>query len=159
MSEFLCEPNELCNNNEILFKGLTSVWLAFTGILIPSTYDTILPKLQGSAEAAAKSCTGNNNNTCGVRWYTNSWDGLSGLEEQMIATSIFSANLITSKKEVPVTSRTGGNSTSNPASGTGSNDGQGQGIPTITTGDRAGAGILTVAFVTGWIGMMIWMFL
>lgn len=156
MSETLCEPNEVCNNNEILFKGVTSVWLAFASVLVPSAYDKILPKLQGSAEAAAQACTGNNNNTCGVRWYTRNWDGWSGLEEQMIATAIFSANLITTKKSTPVTSNTGGNSSSNPASGTG-DQADDRGPAPITTGDQAGAGILTAVFVAGWIGMLVWL--
>lgn len=160
MSETLCEPNEVCNNNEIIFKGITSAWIAFTSVLVPSTYDTILPKLQGSAEAAAKSCSGNNNNTCGVRWYTRSWDGWSGLEEQMIATALFSSNLITTKKTTPVTSSTGGNSSSNPASGTNDHTAP-QDIRTraITTADKAGAGILTALFVPAWVGFMIWLVL
>lgn len=157
MSETLCEPNEACNDNEILFKGMTAAWLAFVSVLVPSTYDTIIPKLQGSAEAAAKSCTGNNNNTCGVRWYTGSWDGWSGLEEQMIATAIFSSNLITTKKTSPVTSSTGGNSSSNPNSGTDDHSSQDTGTRPITTGDKAGAGILTALFATGWIGLVVWL--
>lgn len=160
MSETLCEPNEECNNNEIIFKGVTAAWIAFTSVLVPSTYDSILPKLQGSAEAAAKACSGNNNNTCGVRWYTGSWDGWSGLEEQMIATALFSSNLITTKKTSPVTSTTGGNSSSNPASGTNDHTGS-QDISTraITTADKAGAGILTALFVPAWVGFMIWLVL
>lgn len=156
MSE-ICEPNEVCNNNEILFKGLTSAWLAFASVLVPSTSSQILPKLQSSAEAAAEACTGNSNNTCGVRWYTRTWDGWSGLEEQMSALSVFSSNLITTKDSTPVTSTTGGNSTSNPASGTNDKNAQGQTSPAVTTGDRAGAGVLTAVFALGWLGMMIWL--
>lgn len=155
MSETLCEPSEACNDNEILFKGMTAMWMAFVSVLVPSTYDTILPKLQGSAEAAAKSCTGNGNNTCGVRWYTGSWDGWSGLEEQMIATAVISSTLISDKKDVPVTSSTGGNSSSDPTSGMG-DSGQ-DGPRAITTADKAGAGILTVLFSVGWVGLLAWL--
>lgn len=154
MSETLCEPDEACNNNEILFKGLTAMWMAFTSVLVPSTYDTIVPKLQTSAEAAAKSCSGNSNNTCGVRWYTNSWDGWNGLEEQLIATAIISSTLITDKKEGPVTASTGGNSSSDPSSGTGDQD---TGPRAITTADKAGAGIVTAGFAFSWVGLMAWL--
>lgn len=154
MSETLCEPTEACNNNEILFKGMTAMWMAFVSVLVPSTSDTILPKLQSSAQAAAKSCTGNGNNTCGVRWYTGSWDGWSGLEEQLIATAVFASTLIT-EKDTPVTSTTGGNSSSDPSSGTGDQDDHGP--RAITTADQAGAGIVTVVFTLSWVGLLAWL--
>lgn len=158
MSEILCEPKEICDNNQILFKGLTAMWMAFVSLIVPSTYDTILPKLQSSAEAAAKSCSGNGNDTCGVRWHTNTWDGWSGLEEQMIATAIFSSTLITDKKDGdgPVTASTGGSSSSDPSSGTGDQD-QGNGPRAITTADKAGAGIVTVVFAFCWVGLLAWL--
>ncbi|KAJ5469234.1 Mannan endo-1-6-alpha-mannosidase DCW1 [Penicillium diatomitis] len=154
--EVTCEPSEQCNNNEVLFKGLVSTWLSFTALLVPSTYDKILPKLQTSAVAAAKSCTGHNNNTCGVRWYQSQYDGWIGMEEQISATDLFVANMIrfTGNSTGPVTATTGGNSTSNPTAG--ENDTSTASIPVsaITTGDRAGAGILTVLFTAGWFGLM-----
>lgn len=154
--EVTCEPREICNDNEILFKGLVSSWLSFTALLVPSTYNTILPKLQTSATAAALSCTGNNNNTCGVRWYQSKWDGWTGMEEEISATNIFVANLIPFINRAPVTSITGGNSTSNPTAGLGGpNPGQEQ-LAQITTGDRAGAGIVTALFVIGWISLIGW---
>jgi mannan endo-1,6-alpha-mannosidase len=153
--EVTCEPSEVCNNNEILFKGLVSSWLSFTALLVPSTFDTIVPKLQTSAQAAAKSCTGHNNNTCGVRWYKSEYDGWIGMEEQISATDIFVANLISFNKSAPVTSTTGGNSTSNPTAG--DNDtSTSTTSKEVTTGDRAGAGILTVVFVVGWVGLLGW---
>lgn len=153
--EVTCEPSEVCNNNEILFKGLVSSWLSFTAILVPSTFSTILPKLQTSAEAAAKSCTGHNNNTCGVRWYKSEYDGWIGMEEQISATDVFVANLINFNRSGPVTSTTGGNSTSNLNAG--ENDTTSSTTQSsITTADQAGAGILTVIFVVGWVGLMSW---
>lgn len=153
--EVTCEPSEVCNNNEILFKGLVSSWLSFTAILVPSTFSTILPKLQASAEAAAKSCTGHNNNTCGVRWYQSEYDGWIGMEEQISATDVFVANLINFNRSGPVTSTTGGNSTSNLNAGENDTT-SGTTQSTITTADQAGAGILTVIFVVGWVGLMSW---
>ncbi|KAL2847138.1 glycosyl hydrolase family 76-domain-containing protein [Aspergillus pseudodeflectus] len=154
----ICEPNEACNNNEILFRGLVSGWLGFTALLVPSTYDTILTKLQGSAEAAAKSCSGMSNNTCGVRWYESKWDGWVGMEEQIIATDVISSVLIMQDNvSAPVTSTTGGNSSSDPSAGTADkSEGAGE-LPTITTGDRAGAIVLTIAVAGGWLALMGWM--
>ncbi|OJJ50372.1 hypothetical protein ASPZODRAFT_128988 [Penicilliopsis zonata CBS 506.65] len=158
MSEILCEPTEVCNDNEIIFKGLLSTWLAFTSLVVPSTYDEIWPKLQGSAQGAAATCIGNSNNTCGVRWYGDVWDGWSGLEEQMSTTSIFSVNMIPfmNTSAAPVTSTTGGNSTSDPSAGTTDKDSDTETTTAITTGDKAGAGILTTVFVGMWIGMIAW---
>jgi mannan endo-1,6-alpha-mannosidase len=157
MSEVACEPIETCNLNEILFKGLVTSWLAFTALLVPSTYDRILPKLQGSAVAAAASCTGNGNNVCGVRWYDKKWDGWSGMEEQISAADVLTVNLITTKHKGPVTSTTGGNSTSDPSAG--SQDKSGQNTPPSKIGiaDKAGASIMTIAFAVGWVGLMAFM--
>lgn len=82
-----------------------------------------------------------------------------GMEEEISATDIFTANLIYFNKAGPVTSTTGGNSTSNPTAGEDDSDSENARTVTITTGDRAGAGILTVSFVAGWVGLMAFMLL
>ncbi|KAL2825841.1 glycoside hydrolase [Aspergillus cavernicola] len=158
MAETLCEPKELCNYNEILFKGIVTTWMVFVALVVPETYDQIFPKIQTSAQAAALSCSGSNNNTCGVRWYQSTWDGWTGMEEQIIATDVLSSVLVSEKRTAPLTSTTGGNSTSNPNAGLGDSSGD-SGTKTITTGDRAGAAILTVVFVVLWGGMVGWMVL
>ncbi|KAJ5771429.1 uncharacterized protein N7511_003480 [Penicillium nucicola] len=154
IEDFNCEPSETCNDNEILFKGLTSSWLALTAVLVPSTFDTVLAKLQTSGAAAAASCTGHNNGTCGVRWYKSEYDGWLGMEEEISATNVFLANMINFNTQAPVTSTTGGNSTSNPTAGEDDSDATSGKQTVITTGDRAGAGILTAVFIAGWIGLM-----
>lgn len=159
IEDYYCEPAETCNNNEILFKGLTSSWLALTALLVPSTFDSILAKLQTSGQAAAASCTGHNNGTCGVQWYKSTWDGWMGMEEQISATKVFIANLINFNKTAPVTSTTGGNSTSNPTAGEDDTDGSNQMRTTTTNADKAGAGIVTAVFLAGWIGLMTFMML
>lgn len=158
IEDYYCEPAETCNNNEILFKGLTSTWLSMTAVLVPSTFDSIIAKLQTSAQAAAASCTGHSNGTCGVRWYKSVWDGWMGMEEQISVTKVFTANLVNFNKTAPVTSTTGGNSTSNPTAGESDTTASTQ-TTTITTADKAGAGIVTAVFVTGWIGLMAFMIL
>ncbi|KAL4934901.1 hypothetical protein BDV06DRAFT_234931 [Aspergillus oleicola] len=156
-SESLCEPSGLCNNNEKLFKGIVSTWLTFVSLIVPDTYDLIFPKLQGSAQAAALSCSGAGNNTCGVRWYTQEWDGTIGMEQQISATNILASVLVSEKRNPPLTSKTGGNSTSNPNAGDNSNARDNNEPREITTADRVGAGILTALFIGLWGGIMAWM--
>ena len=158
MSEILCEPLEVCNDNEIIFKGLVSSWLAFTSILIPSTYDSIKPKLQGSAQAAAQSCAGMGNNTCGVRWYQKKWDGWNGLEEQLSVTNVlFSVLAHPDDSKGPVTSDTGGSSKGDPGAGQSDPNSNKLTLKKITAGDKAGASILTVLFAGMWLGLLGWM--
>ncbi|KAJ5594488.1 glycosyl hydrolase family 76 protein [Penicillium hispanicum] len=96
MSEVTCESQDLCNRNEELFKGLFAQDLSFVTLLAPHTASDILPRLQDSAIGAAKQCSGGTNNTlCGLHWYKDTWDGTSSREEQLIATSLFTANLVT----------------------------------------------------------------
>jgi mannan endo-1,6-alpha-mannosidase len=82
-----------------------------------------------------------------------------GMEEEISATNIFTANLVTFNKTGPVTSTTGGNSTSNPTAGESDTNGESTKTTAITTGDKAGAGILTAVFVVGWAGLMGYMIL
>ncbi|KAL2834885.1 mannan endo-1,6-alpha-mannosidase [Aspergillus cavernicola] len=152
----MCEPVSLCNFNEILFKGIVSAWLAFVAVVVPETYDLIFPKLQTSAQAAALSCSGAGNNTCGITWYTREWDKSIGMEQQIIATDILSSVLVSEKRNNPPhTSKSRGNGTSN----LNLNNGNNGKLREITTGDRAGAWILTILFVGLWGGMITWMIL
>lgn len=116
--EVSCERINNCNFNEILFKGVTSTWLAFTAMLVPETASQIMPLLEKSAVAAGKSCSGKGSNVCGIKWYTNQYDGTSGMEQQISASDVILASMAQfSGVKGPVTSKTGGNSTSNPNAG------------------------------------------
>lgn len=128
-------------------------------MLVPETADQIKPKLQASAQAAAQGCTGNNNQTCGIKWYTDKWDGTTGMEQEISATNVFLANLVPfGGIDGPVTSNTGGDSKSDPNAGSGSGgDSDKNKTKPITNGDKAGAGILTTIFVVGWAGSMVWL--
>ncbi|CAK43770.1 uncharacterized protein An01g06500 [Aspergillus niger] len=163
MSEISCEPNMMCDRNQDCFKGFLSSWLTFTTTIAPYTADQILPKIQQSALAAAKQCSGGDSGTqCGRRWYQAQWDGETSLESDMSALSVFSSNMITHRQsqggqsQGPLTSDTGGTSQSNPNAGTGPKDAPNK-LPDITTGDRAGASILTVLFVGSWAGAITWL--
>ncbi|KAJ5639748.1 mannan endo-1-6-alpha-mannosidase [Penicillium longicatenatum] len=112
MSEYECEPRELCNNNEILFKGIFMRDLALVSTVAPYTMNDILPRLQGSASAAAEACTGESNNTCGMRWYVKEYDGEKGMEQQLSAASVFAANLVAFGKNNLATQSASANATS-----------------------------------------------
>jgi mannan endo-1,6-alpha-mannosidase len=94
MSETTCEPEDTCNSSEDIYKGLLASDLLFVSIVAPYTAENITLRLRGSAVAAAKSCTGGQNNTlCGQRWYNSKWNGTATMEDQMSAVNIFTATL------------------------------------------------------------------
>ena len=129
------------------FKGYLHRWLAQTTQLAPHTHDTIMPVLRNSTAGAVKSCAGGaNGRQCGYRWTTGGCDGVLGAGQQMSVLAALSSLLVDQTYQVfpppPVTNMTGGNSTGDPNAG-----GNGEiliPLTPITTGDRAGAGILTV---------------
>src|ERR1700754_4992743 len=105
MSEVACESVQSCNRNHLCFKGFLSSWFAFTAIMAPYTAPQILPRLRASAQGAALQCSGTpaadsgvsssqDGVSCGRRWYQTTWDGFTGMEEQMSAASVFSSNLV-----------------------------------------------------------------
>lgn len=145
MVEYACEPADTCNTDQRSFKAYLSRWLAVTTQLAPFTTAQIMPWIQGSAEDAARICTGDPNNpTCGRRWYVTTNDGTKDVGNQMTAMSIVQSNLI-STVQAPLGVNTGGNSTGNPDAG------EGDGAPSlpsiytmaITKGDVGGAWFLT----------------
>jgi mannan endo-1,6-alpha-mannosidase len=161
MFEIACEPRANCNVDQLSFKAYLARWMAGTAKVAPQHYDAIMKRLRGSAIAAAKQCTGGAKGiTCGTRWYENGWDGTYGVGQQMNALEIFQSNL-EDQVAGPLSNSTGGTSKGNPNAGTGPDSASGGGgggggragsTDPITTGDRAGAGILTalvVVFVLG----------
>ena len=165
MAEVACEfpAKQTCNYDQPSFKTYLGRWMALATQMAPFTASYVMPRIQGSAQAAAQQCTGTyagSTNTCGRRWYQNVWDGANGVGEQMSALSIIQSNLIT-KVAPPVTANSGGTSKSNPAAGTGSDTGNtapSNEIATrvIGTSDRAGAGILTALTLVLIFGMTWW---
>jgi len=160
MTEMECEPKSNCDNDQSSFKAYLARWMAVTSLIAPFTAEQITPKLQTSALGAAGQCDGGaNGRMCGRQWYTTTWDGSSGVGQQMSALSVIGANLI-SPGMAPVTKDTGGTSKSNPTAGSTSpnnpNGGLGGVADTVTTKDRAGAGILTVLVIFGVIGGSVW---
>jgi hypothetical protein len=156
MTEYACEPppQANCNPDQRSFKAYLSRWLAVAAQLAPWSQEQILPWLSGSATAASKACTLNNNGLgCGRVWYNYNDDGLRDVGNQMSSLSVVQSNLILSAR--PLADIGSGDSTSDPGAGSG------KGPPTpseiltrkMTTGDKAGAWILTavalLAFIAG----------
>ncbi|KAI2466744.1 glycoside hydrolase family 76 protein [Annulohypoxylon bovei var. microspora] len=162
MIEIACEPVNLCDTDELSFKAYLSRWMAATTKWAPWTFDRIKTLLQNSAIAAAKQCTGGDNNRmCGLKWANNSgaWDGTTGVGQQMAALEVVLANMI-QQAEAPVTNGTGGTSVGNPSAG-GSDDGRvdptGRLYGPVTTASKAAAIICTVVVLCGLVGGVVFM--
>jgi len=157
MFEVACEPNGKCNVDQRSFKAYLSRWMAATTKLAPWTTEIIMPLLQNSAQAAAKSCNPGDGDSivCGLQWTTGSFDGSTGVGEQMAAMEVFQSSLI-SKVEGPLTNATGGTSVGDPNAGSQSGQSPLQ-LEAVTTGDKAGAGILTTIILAGILGGSWWM--
>ena len=160
MYERACETVNTCMVDQRSFKGYLARWMAATTQIAPFTYDQIMPKLKASAQAAAKACTGGEQGTtCGLKWTDQQWDHTKDFGQQMAALEVIQANLIT-RVAAPVTGDNGGTSKGNPNAGGSAPEPKPKALSyTITTADRAGAGILTVMMMVtigGSCGWMIW---
>ena len=159
MTEQACERPNNCNTDNFSFKAYLSRWLAATTKLAPFTFDTIMPLLRSSAQAAVAQCTGGASNTmCGMRWTDNGkWDGSMGVGQQMGVLEVVQANLV-EQSAGPVTNSTGGTSRGDPSAGTGgTNPAKPLNESRIKGSDRAGAGILTTLVLVGLVGGVWWM--
>ena len=155
MTEVFCEPHGTCNVDERSFKSYLTRWMAITAKLVPHTYDIIMPKLRASAQAAALQCNGPDN-ACGLKWTDGAtFDGSTGVGEQMAALEVFQSLLI-DKVEGPADNSTG-ISKGDPSAGSG---GDPELVPgDITTADRVGAGFVTTILLVGILsaaGFLIW---
>lgn len=153
MYEVACEPSGNCNLDQQSFKAYLARWMAATTKVAPWTHDTILPLIRTSATAAAKICTGGGveGATCGSKWWEGTYDGSKGVGQQMSALEAIQSTLI-DQVAGPVGNNSGGTSKStDPNVGLG---GSTSNLPTssITTADRAGAGILSALVLVGILG-------
>jgi mannan endo-1,6-alpha-mannosidase len=166
MEEQACEnvgAAGTCNTDQLSFKAYFTAWLAQTTVLAPFTFTTIAPLLAASAKGAAAACSGGNQGTtCGFKWTTSSYDGTTGVGQQMSALGAINAALIQvpqAKAVVPVTNSTGGTSIGNAAAGV-SAPGMGLAMDLsapVETKDKVAAGFLTLAVVGGVIGGSVFM--
>lgn len=154
--EIACEEHNTCTTDMLSFKGYVARWMSVMTQIAPYTATQILPILKTSAEAAVKQCTGQSNQrTCGFKWSTGTYDGTIGAGQQMNVLAAVSSLLI-SEAKVPVTNTTGGISKGDPNAGSHSDSLLVQETP-ITTGDKAGAGILTFLVLASASGIFGWM--
>ena len=144
MIEVACENNGKCDVDQRSFKAYLSRWMGYTAIVAPWTRTKLDPLMKASAQAAAKQCNaGANQTSCGLRWVDNGKnDGSFGVGEQMAALEIVQ-NLLYPTVSGPATQKAGGISVSKPDAGA---DAPNTPITfnSITTGDKAGASILTL---------------
>jgi mannan endo-1,6-alpha-mannosidase len=159
--EMACETLNppTCNTDMLSFKAYLSRWMAAATQMAPFIYPKVMAALKKSAAAAALQCSGGQNGRmCGLMWTKGAtWDGSSGVGQQMAALEVIISTQISQVKG-PVTNSTGGTSLGNSNAGAGST-GTAAGLtesPT-TTGDRAGAGILTALMLVSMIGGCGWM--
>ncbi|GAB7355251.1 hypothetical protein MBLNU459_g5799t2 [Dothideomycetes sp. NU459] len=166
MVEVTCEPIGNCDVDQPSFKAYLSRWLAVAAQLVPQYYERIFTRLRASAKGAAGQCSGGaDGRTCGRRWNSTTWDGTSGVGEQMSALGVVQAMLIDATDLAPpVGSSTGGTSQGDPSAGTGTSSGGGSksGDPAVntrkmTTKDKAGAGFLTALFLIITLGGGAWL--
>lgn len=157
MFEVACEQKGTCNVDQRSFKAYLSRWMGYTMLVAPWSRQMLLPRLQASAQAAAKQCNaGPDQNQCGLRWTNNGVnDGSFGVGEQMSALEVMQ-NLLLDDVPGPVTEKVGGISKSDPSAGS---EAQTQPVAfnPITTGDKAGAGFLTLIVLVAIIAGAWWM--
>jgi mannan endo-1,6-alpha-mannosidase len=160
--EVNCETHQgACSPDMLSFKGYVHRWLAVVTQIAPHTQEKLRPILRTSAEAAARQCTGGESGrACGFYWSGGEFvdvavDKTSGAGEAMNVLAAVSSLLI-DEADPPATNTTGGISQGNPNAGGAGNNGQ-EPLKPITTGDRAGAAILTILILGGAISMFVWM--
>lgn len=146
----VCEQRG-CDTDQLTFKAFLSRWMAMTTQMAPFTAKDIIPALQTSATAAMKQCSGTFfPNNCGLRWQMNgTWDGSNGPGQQMAALEILLSTII-KEQSAPLTSSTGGTSTSDPTADINKTTGASSldtAVTPATYGDKVGAWFLTVILV------------
>jgi mannan endo-1,6-alpha-mannosidase len=161
--EIACEPNKGgCTADMLSFKGYVHRWMAVVTQVAPFTQPIILPLLKQSTQAAVNQCTGGETGRkCGFYWTSGEFvdpgvDHTTGAGEQMNVLAAVSSLLI-DQTEPPTTNSTGGTSKGDYSAGGSPIAGNDKELRPITTGDRAGAGILTFVVLSAGLGLFGWM--
>lgn len=145
-----------CTTDMLSFKGYVHRWMATTTQLAPFTYDQITSVLKTSTAAAIRQCTGGTTGRqCGFGWWSGTFDGSVGAGQQMNVLGAVSS-LLVDRVVAPVTNSTGGTSVGNNNAGASSDNFRGSTAPP-TTGDKAGASILTIIILATAAGTFGWM--
>ena len=153
MKEVACEDIDTCDEDQRSFKAYLARWMGATMALAPHTDETLRPRLEASAKAAAEQCSGPDNK-CGLRWTRHEdHDGSHGLGEQLAAMEVFQVNLI---PETGFVNNETGTSKGNPSAGSGPSESFTP-LSDISTGDKVGAGFVTTAVLLGILGAAWWL--
>ena len=150
-----------CNNDQKSFRSYTMMWLADTMKVASFMEPQISPALKTSTMAAAEQCSGGSDGvTCGMSWGKPQWDGSKGIGEQMSALQAFNAEMAKFKAGPIKNYQDGGTSKgdADAASNSGSDPNTEANKP-VTTGDKAGASILTLIVVGATVGGSVWLIL
>lgn len=157
MKEVSCEDYNTCTTDMKSFKGYVHRWYSTITQIAPKTAPRILPVLKKSTEAAVKQCTGGElGRECGFKWASGKFDNDVGAGQQMNVLGAVSSLLIGESKG-PVSAGTGGTSKGDTSAGSDSKDNFEKHHRPITTGDRAGAGVITFVLLSAACGMFGWM--
>lgn len=156
-----CEASRTCNIDQRTFKGYLIRWIHATSTVVPSLRKRALEIIRPSAAGAARACTGQPgdgwrgiaNTACGAEWTSGTFDQFWGVGEQMNAMSAV-MYLLADESRAPVTNTTGGTSGGDTNAGKEPHPWE---LGPITTGDRAGAGILATLMCAGLVGGVAWM--
>ncbi|KAK5089566.1 mannan endo-1 [Exophiala xenobiotica] len=157
MFEAACEDVGTCNVDQRSFKAYFARWMAATIVRAPFTREYLKPILEASAQAAVATCTGGDDgNQCGLKWPQRTFDGSTGVGEQMAVLEVVQSNLV-DYVAAPATAETGiseGDPTAGTHSPVGPDDLHRHPMSNM---DRAGAAIMTVMICIMVIGTMLWL--
>ncbi|KUI61650.1 Mannan endo-1,6-alpha-mannosidase DCW1 [Cytospora mali] len=161
-----CEATTIqCTTDMKSFKGYLHRWMASAAQVAPIVSDQIMAVLKNSTVAAVQSCVNGVDNgngvsdaTCGFRWTTGDYDGDTGAGQQMNVLAALTSLLIEVEPHRvggPVTNSTGGTSQGNPDAG--SEPSFMRPTPPPSTGDKAGAAVLTAGLLISMVMTLVWM--
>lgn len=151
-----CATSKTCNNDQRSFKSITSQFLGATARLVSEYSDQVMEILDTSAKGAAESCSGGSDgHTCGMDWTSGSYDGEYGLGEQISALEVMQNTLVL-QFDGPFDNSTG-SSKGNTAEGLGYESSSNPHKITVTTRDKAAAGIVTAIVLGIVVALGVWM--
>lgn len=97
MFEAACELQTppTCNVDQWAMKAYLARTMSTSSIVAPYITAKVTRLLRRSAQGAAAACTsGTYGNTCGSKWWTNSYDGITGLGQQLSAFDVVQALMV-----------------------------------------------------------------
>lgn len=157
MVEQMCEAAGNCNTDQLSYKSLLIRWMAETAKLAPFTATDIQKRLATTCPAAASCCKcGDSGTQCGFSWTKpGTCDGSYGIGQQLNALQAVQVNL--ENLVGGAVNSSGGISQGNANAGGGNdNPSTMQALRPATTGDKAGASILSIIVVVAFVGGAVW---